>query len=900
MDLVTIIIPTYNRFETFLKRSINSACGQTYKNLEIIITDDCSTLDKKQQDSYIINLSITDKRIKYITSGTNTGFVDNLNRGLSNATGKYISILFDDDYFLSEYIESAVRVLNSDSEIAFVQQGAFNEIITNGTLKTTLYQPMHCGKITKYTYFHCLHPYYNNDNAIGWSVSPCNYVFRNKGIKFRTTLHPGFDARQLKRGSGYDVLYILDNFTDYNYCYHLPNHTCTFYSHENSFTVSKLDEVLVDTKKGILQYFNENFNYHKIELNQYLINEIYLSADNLIEKVNFFMKVIEVYNISIYEIKQIFFSNDIYNLPFEVLRNVINLNKISEDSSKYKNAYETLIQQRSRIPLLSEVKNIVNDKTLTYHQYLAKLLNIPITSEITILSKSLINLEIRIIASATYKNKFTPSSKNIILNFYDDLKNRKLKKIAMIASSSNIKYITFWKDELFKRATKVKTDSSWNNAFLQYLNRIYINDEVKLHSHKDANNFESELYMCDEFKKVNNITTKIPFNDFKNMKNALWKYIPIMFSYNDILAIHKKPLIEWDSHIKSINFDGPYYFNTKYNYLYNEIVGEDIACAIQISGHLRFYTELYDSFKYLGNIINCHYFMYMWNDSMGFKYINKKQAEIVNSSKNDASILLMKNNINNCLSKFNPIKHEIGNNDKYLKENLYFGGLPIVEYDGCSYPQIKSQYYTVYRANRLRMQHERDTNMKYDIVIKLRFDAILDHQIMDPCWVFNFYFMTNFKNVIFVSNNKDHFHTGGTTGCKLCDLEYYDFKLIQKHVGEHQNDICDFIAIASSDTMNHYADLYTNFEDLYTKHNNDIGQRIMLHNNRNKLKYMEKNVTVGNEYNSLYNHHKIKIDCLNEHGSYLKLPLYPEAFLKIHLKDYIVISNKYFRIMHKF
>ena len=48
MDLITVIIPTYNRFK-YLCNTIESVKKQTYKNIEIIIVNDCST----QEDIYI-------------------------------------------------------------------------------------------------------------------------------------------------------------------------------------------------------------------------------------------------------------------------------------------------------------------------------------------------------------------------------------------------------------------------------------------------------------------------------------------------------------------------------------------------------------------------------------------------------------------------------------------------------------------------------------------------------------------------------------------------------------------------------------------------------------------------------------------------------------------------------
>jgi teichuronic acid biosynthesis glycosyltransferase TuaG len=42
MELVSVIIPTYNRFK-FVLNTIESVKNQTYKNFEIIVINDCST-----------------------------------------------------------------------------------------------------------------------------------------------------------------------------------------------------------------------------------------------------------------------------------------------------------------------------------------------------------------------------------------------------------------------------------------------------------------------------------------------------------------------------------------------------------------------------------------------------------------------------------------------------------------------------------------------------------------------------------------------------------------------------------------------------------------------------------------------------------------------------------------
>ena len=58
--LISVIIPTYNRGRLILN-SVTSVLNQTYKNIELIVVDDCSTDNTEE-----ILKSINDSRIKYV------------------------------------------------------------------------------------------------------------------------------------------------------------------------------------------------------------------------------------------------------------------------------------------------------------------------------------------------------------------------------------------------------------------------------------------------------------------------------------------------------------------------------------------------------------------------------------------------------------------------------------------------------------------------------------------------------------------------------------------------------------------------------------------------------------------------------------------------------------------
>ena len=86
--LVSVIIPVYNA-EKIVGYTLDSVINQTYKNLEIICINDCSTDNSIE----ILNeYASKDKRIKVIDCKINGGESKTRNIGLDNATGDYIAL----------------------------------------------------------------------------------------------------------------------------------------------------------------------------------------------------------------------------------------------------------------------------------------------------------------------------------------------------------------------------------------------------------------------------------------------------------------------------------------------------------------------------------------------------------------------------------------------------------------------------------------------------------------------------------------------------------------------------------------------------------------------------------------------------------------------------------------
>lgn len=113
--LVSIIIPNYN-YASYLEECINSVIGQTYKNIEIIIIDDCSN-----DNSIEIIENLQQKfDIKLIRNTENSGVSFSRNKGIEAATGEYICFLDPDDTWYPEKLERQVTLLlQQNSNLCF-------------------------------------------------------------------------------------------------------------------------------------------------------------------------------------------------------------------------------------------------------------------------------------------------------------------------------------------------------------------------------------------------------------------------------------------------------------------------------------------------------------------------------------------------------------------------------------------------------------------------------------------------------------------------------------------------------------------------------------------------------------------------------------------------------------
>lgn len=119
-ELISIIVPVY-QVENYIAETMECVYGQTYKNWELLLVDDCSGDNSVEIiENYASRKG--DSRIRLIRQPSNMGAAKARNRGLVEAAGRYIAYLDADDLWVPEKLERELAYLK-EKEAAFVFTG---------------------------------------------------------------------------------------------------------------------------------------------------------------------------------------------------------------------------------------------------------------------------------------------------------------------------------------------------------------------------------------------------------------------------------------------------------------------------------------------------------------------------------------------------------------------------------------------------------------------------------------------------------------------------------------------------------------------------------------------------------------------------------------------------------
>lgn len=246
--LVSIVIPVYNR-ETLVVEAIECALAQTYKDLEIIIVDNCST-----DNTWDVINSFQDKRLSIYKNSTNLGPVLNWKKGIEKANGEFIKILFSDDYISPDYIEKSLANFKEDD--AFVISSI--KFVHNGIVTDTKQFNGYKHNSSEYINDKFLIPIHN------FPVSPGAALFRKADLMqcFYNAIPNKQKLNSLKNGAGNDLLMFLLTLKKYPHFKTINTTHAFFRVHSTSFSCSEKLEHYYEWAK--IYYLENNIKKNKI------------------------------------------------------------------------------------------------------------------------------------------------------------------------------------------------------------------------------------------------------------------------------------------------------------------------------------------------------------------------------------------------------------------------------------------------------------------------------------------------------------------------------------------------------------------------------------------------------------------------------------------------------------
>ena len=116
IPLVSIIVITYN--SSYVLETLESIKNQSYKNIELIISDDCSTDSSvslcqrwlEKNESHFIHALL-------VTNPCNQGIPANCNRGIRAAQGEWIKLIAGDDLLMPNCISDYINTISPEIDI---------------------------------------------------------------------------------------------------------------------------------------------------------------------------------------------------------------------------------------------------------------------------------------------------------------------------------------------------------------------------------------------------------------------------------------------------------------------------------------------------------------------------------------------------------------------------------------------------------------------------------------------------------------------------------------------------------------------------------------------------------------------------------------------------------------
>ena len=284
--LVSVVIPVYN-VEKYLRQCLDSVINQTYKNLEIVCVNDCSTDSSPQ---ILEEYAKSDSRIRILNNKQNLGLGLTRNEGIKIAKGEFVHCLDSDDWMELNAYETLINEFEDDIDAIRFPYYSYDEITKQTEIvgynnedflykKTNLYDNPACCKhwnssawikIFRRDFLISNNLFYNDYRCFEDVEYAMRAILCAKNIKFINT--PLLNYRANRKGS------LLSKKTKFTNCI-LKD---TKWANEKAKTLSK------EVKTALLDYIYELLVFNSLDA--YYVNNLSFQEMKKIFQENIDMK----------------------------------------------------------------------------------------------------------------------------------------------------------------------------------------------------------------------------------------------------------------------------------------------------------------------------------------------------------------------------------------------------------------------------------------------------------------------------------------------------------------------------------------------------------------------------------------------------------------------------------
>lgn len=240
---LSIGLPVFNG-EKYLEKALDSILNQTYRNFELIISDNAST---DNTPNICRAYATKDVRIKYYRNKRNLGASLNFNRVFNVSSGEYFKWAAHDDILSPEYLSKCISILDQDPSIVLCHSKT-NKINENGEIVGSYDARESSIRIDSKK----AHERFSDMIKIG---NPCWWIF---GVARASVLR----LTPLMGNYVHSDRNLLAEVSLFGRIYEIPEHLFFRRDHPQAYTRSYIDSEHVNYKKQLTWWSNtDQINY---------------------------------------------------------------------------------------------------------------------------------------------------------------------------------------------------------------------------------------------------------------------------------------------------------------------------------------------------------------------------------------------------------------------------------------------------------------------------------------------------------------------------------------------------------------------------------------------------------------------------------------------------------------